>query len=158
MNVFTFLAYAVNETLAAGTPHDNHPSYLRSLVALIVKRARYSRRDLLFPLLGWILPLYIFLGLFSTELLSQTRPFDAEPDGRDIPVALGATHPGAATFLQPSVAGGTFTGILLPLLESAGANVTITPDAETMLVNLGDKDFVAFTQTYILGAKINMTE
>ncbi|KAH6932399.1 hypothetical protein HPB50_005311 [Hyalomma asiaticum] len=137
-----------------------HPSLMRTLVALLSKRALCLSRSWVTLALTWAAPFTIFwvLLLFERYVLYGSEPLLA---GHRImmPVSLASVEDNENYALEAFVQFGRDQAIpaaaYRAFAEQQGATVTTFLDAQERLLFLASQDFVSYSQKLVVGAQFD---
>ncbi|XP_064456358.1 phospholipid-transporting ATPase ABCA3-like isoform X2 [Ornithodoros turicata] len=131
------------------------PTARQRFGALLSNRWLHYRRVWPTPLVGILVPLLIFwCDLALEQIFAHTADRSLGTTvGGALHAKLGELYPSAGAFLQYDASSEHFTeGTYRPLVESEVSSVNVFYDAEAQLLDLGNKNFETFVDTYILGA------
>ncbi|KAM7303133.1 hypothetical protein ISCGN_018641 [Ixodes scapularis] len=126
----------------------NRPTALHQARALITKRVVLFSRNWFTTAIVWIVPMLVFALLFHAE--RQLLQMEKAP--RPVAVSLPGLYPSAAAFVQEDSISRDLASTYREVARDQGATVEVLEDAETHLLELGEKDFAAYVQKFVAGA------
>ncbi|XP_065292608.1 phospholipid-transporting ATPase ABCA3-like isoform X4 [Dermacentor albipictus] len=139
--------------------HTNNAGSLQRLRALLSKRLLYWYRSPMTIVLGWILPVVLFVLAAKTVFQNQTRLIPkrsgAKANAPDMLELRSNVHFGSARGFVEEAPATNFSKYFEALARSEGATIEKIKNAKRDLVQMARKDFLDYYRHYAYGITYN---
>ncbi|XP_075535067.1 ATP-binding cassette sub-family A member 2-like [Dermacentor variabilis] len=139
--------------------HTDSAGSFPRLRALLSKRLLYWYRSPMTIVLGWILPVVLFVLAARSVFQNQTRLIPkrsaAKADAHDVLELRSNVHFGSARGFVQEAPATNFSEYFEALAQSEGATIEKIKNAKRDLVELARKDFVEYYRHYVYGITYN---